>query len=51
MNTPKLPSIKTLQDWRRKGTGGAYRKSGKSIRCPHEIVEKHEAEQIAGGIE
>lgn len=44
-------SIKTLQDWRRKGTGPAYLKLGKAIRYPHEIVEKFEAEHMAGGIQ
>jgi predicted site-specific integrase-resolvase len=39
-------SIKTLQDWRRKGTGVAYLKLGKAIRYPHEIVEKYEAEHM-----
>lgn len=43
-------SIKTLQDWRRKGTGVAYLKLGKAIRYPHDIVEKFEAEHLAGGI-
>ncbi len=42
-------SIKTLQDWRRKGTGVAYLKLGKAIRYPHEIVEKFEAEHMIGG--
>lgn len=42
-------SIKTLQDWRRKGTGPAYLKLGKAIRYPHEIVEKFEAEHMTGG--
>jgi predicted site-specific integrase-resolvase len=39
-------SIKTLQDWRRKGTGASYLKLGKAIRYPHEIVEKYEAEHM-----
>lgn len=39
-------SVKTLQDWRRKGTGPAFLKLGKSIRYPHEIVEKYEAENL-----
>lgn len=39
-------SIKTLQDWRRKGTGVAYLKLGKAIRYPHEIVEKFEADHM-----
>ena len=42
-------SIKTLQDWRRKGTGVAYLKLGKAIRYPHEIVTKYEADHMAGG--
>jgi len=41
-------SIKTLQDWRRKGTGVSYLKLGKAIRYPHEIVERFEAEHMAG---
>jgi len=40
-------SIKTLQDWRRKGTGPAYLKLGKAIRYPQEIVEKHETEHLS----
>ena len=44
-------SIKTLQDWRRKGTGIAYLKLGKAIRYPHEVVEKYEAEHMAGGVQ
>jgi len=39
-------SIKTLKDWRRKGTGVGYLKLGKAIRYPHEIVEKYEAEHM-----
>jgi predicted site-specific integrase-resolvase len=39
-------SIKTLQDWRRKGNGPAYLKLSKAIRYPHEIVEKYEAEHM-----
>ena len=42
-------SIKTLQDWRRKGTGVAYLKLGKAIRYPHEIVTKYEADHMVGG--
>ena len=42
-------SIKTLQDWRRKGTGVRYLKLGKAIRYPHEIVEKYEDEHMTGG--
>ena len=44
-------SIKTLQDWRRKGTGVSYLKLGKAVRYPHEIVEKYEAEHMAGGVQ
>lgn len=40
-------STKTLQDWRRKGTGVSYLKLGKAIRYPHEIVEKYEAEHLS----
>ena len=39
-------SIKTLQDWRRKGTGVAYLKLGKAIRYPQEVVEKFESENM-----
>ena len=39
-------SVKTLQDWRRKGMGVAYLKLGKAIRYPHEIVEKYEIEHM-----
>jgi predicted site-specific integrase-resolvase len=39
-------SVKTLQDWRRKGTGPAYLKLGKAIRYPHEVVEKYESEHM-----
>jgi len=35
-------SIKTLQDWRRKGTGIAYLKLGKAIRYPLDVVEAYE---------
>lgn len=42
-------SVKTLQDWRRKGKGISYLKLGKAIRYPHETVEKYEAEHMAGG--
>ena len=42
-------SIKTLQDWRRKGTGPAYLKLGKAIRYQHETVEKYESEHRSGG--
>ena len=42
-------SIKTLQDWRRKGTGPGYLKLGKSVRYPHEVIEKYEAEHMKGG--
>jgi len=44
-------SIKTLQDWRRKGTGPHYLKLGKAIRYPHELVEKFELEHMAKGEE
>jgi len=40
-------SIKTLQDWRRKGTGVAYLKLGKAIRYPQEVVEKFESENMS----
>lgn len=43
-------SIKTLQDWRRKGTGVAYLKLGKAIRYPQQNVEKYEAEHMEGGV-
>ena len=39
-------SIKTLQDWRRKGTGVSYLKLNKAIRYPQEIVEKYENEHM-----
>ena len=42
-------SIKTLQEWRRKGTGVSYLKLGKAIRYPHEIVEKFEAQHMSKG--
>lgn len=44
-------SIKTLQDWRRKGVGVAYLKLGKAIRYPHEVVEQYEHDHLhlAGG--
>ena len=45
-------SIKTLQEWRRRGSGVAYLKLGKAIRYPHEIVEKYEAEHMnTGGLQ
>ncbi|WP_442919657.1 helix-turn-helix domain-containing protein [Methylobacter sp.] len=37
-------SIRTLQDWRRRGTGVGYLKLGKAIRYPREVVERYEAE-------
>jgi len=39
-------SVKTLQDWRRKGTGIKYLKLGKAVRYPVEIVEKYEADNM-----
>lgn len=42
-------SIKTLQDWRRKGTGIHYLKLGKAIRYPYEVVEQYEAENMKKG--
>ena len=39
-------SIRTLQDWRRKGIGIAYLKLNSAIRYPYEAVEKYEAENM-----
>jgi hypothetical protein len=43
-------SVKTLQDWRRKGTGPEYLKLGKAIRYPHEVIERYEIQHIEGGL-
>jgi len=39
-------SIRTLQDWRRRGTGVGYLKLGKAIRYPRDVVERYEAEHM-----
>lgn len=39
-------SVKTLQYWRRTGIGVSYLKLGKTVRYPHEIVEKYEADHM-----
>ena len=43
-------SVKTLQDWRRKGTGPEYLKLGKAICYPHEVIERYEIQHIEGGL-
>jgi hypothetical protein len=43
-------SIKTLQDWRRKGVGPEYLKLGKAIRYPNDVIEKYEAQHMSRGI-
>ena len=35
-------SIKTLQEWRRRGAGPSYLKLGKAVRYPHEIIKIYE---------
>lgn len=42
-------SIKTLQDWRRKGTGINYLKLGKAVRYQLEAIEKFETENMKKG--
>lgn len=40
-------SIKTLQDWRRKGTGPAYLKFSKAVRYRIETIEQYEAKHMS----
>jgi predicted site-specific integrase-resolvase len=39
-------TTKTLQHWRKVGKGPHYLKIGKSVRYPHELIEKYEAEHL-----
>jgi hypothetical protein len=39
-------SIKTLQDWRRKGKGPPYLKFSKSVRYPIEVVDEYETQHL-----
>ena len=41
-------SVKTLQDWRRKGTGVAWMKLGNAVRYKIEAIEKYEADHTWG---
>lgn len=46
-------SIKTLQEWRRRGVGPSYLKLGKAVRYPHEIIATYEENhmEISGDFE